>query len=366
MFMKNFDEIFMKRALTLAELGRGKTFTNPLVGCVIVKNNLIIGQGWHKKFGSNHAEINAIENAKQNNFNLEGSTLYVNLEPCSHYGKTPPCALRLVSEKISRVVIAMSDPNNLVNGKGIKILKDAGINVDVGILENEAKYLNRGFIFYHKYKRPYVLLKIASSLDGKIALSNGYSKWITGTQSRIYAHELRAEYDGILTGINTILNDDPELTVRNISGKDPTRIILDANLKIPENSKVLPCVILTGEDSDKNKISRLETSGSTVKKLPAQSGNINLNSALEYLHSIGILKLMVEGGASVIGSFLRENLADEIKIFTAPKILGEGLNFVSGFKINNMDQALNLKNIKSRNIGEDILIEGVFKCSPAL
>ena len=250
--MKTQDEIFMTRALKLAVRGRGCVSPNPLVGCVIVKDNKIIAEGWHKKFGEAHAEINALNYAHDNNIDVTGATMYVSLEPCSHQGKTPPCAFKIVQEGIKKVVIAMQDINPLVNGNGIKILRDAGIEIVTGVCEREARYLNRGFISAFVRKRPYVTLKAAMSLDGKLALKNGDSKWITGLEARTEAHKIRSENDGVLVGVNTILYDDPALTVRLVDGVSPKRIVLDARLNIPSNSRVLPCIILTSENENLN------------------------------------------------------------------------------------------------------------------
>ncbi len=370
--MKTQDEIFMKRALNLAVRGRGYVSPNPLVGCVIVKDNRIIAEGWHKKFGEAHAEVNALNYAHDNNIDVTGATLYVNLEPCSHYGKTPPCAFRIVKEGIKKVVIAMKDINPLVNGKGIKILKEAGIEIVTGVCEREARYLNKGFISAFVRKRPYITLKAAVTLDGKLATKNGDSKWITGLEARTEAHKIRSQNDGVLVGVNTILYDDPELTVRLVEGVSPKRIILDARLNIPSNSKVFPCVILTSENESvkpdfENKVRSFEILSSVVKKLPCENGNyenIDLKAALEYLTAEhGILNLMVEGGGHVIHSFIAQNLADEIKLFIAPKILGEGLSFSDGIKLNSVADAYKLDNLKTRMVGDDVLIEGEFQCS---
>ena len=333
----------MKRALDLAILGRGKTSPNPLVGCVIVKDNKIIGEGWHKEYGKNHAEIEAINDAKFHNEDIKDSTVYVTLEPCSHFGKTPPCANRLISEGVKEVVIAMSDPNPKVNGNGIKILREAGIKVTelTGEIQDSAKWINRGFIFVHKYQRPFITLKAAMSLDGKLCLNNGESKWITGIESRTESHLIRAENDAVLVGVNTILKDDPELTVRHVKGKNPLRVVLDRHNKTPLNAKIR---------NDENYLIL----------------NCDIKSALKILVEKGILNLMVEGGAEVLSSFLREGLADYAKFFYSPRIFGEGKGFNLGMNFNSVQNSLKLKNIKSKILGEDILIEGRFTCSPDL
>ena len=231
------DEYFMNIALSLAKRGIGRTSPNPMVGCVIVKNNEILSYGWHKCYGGHHAEVNAVK--KLTTSQLKGSTVYVTLEPCSHYGKTPPCATLLVEKKVGRVVIAMVDPNPKVNNRGIGILRTAGIQVDIGICEEAAKKLNKGFIKRIQENKPWVTVKIASSLDGNIALKNGESKWITSAVSREKVHQFRSENDAIITGIGTIISDDPEYTVRHSDGNSPCLIILDRKFVIPEDAKVL-------------------------------------------------------------------------------------------------------------------------------
>ena len=331
----------MRRALSLASLGLRKTSPNPMVGCVIVKENRIIGEGWHKCYGHSHAEIEAINDAMNHNESIKGSTVYVTLEPCSHYGKTPPCANRLVEEGVSEVIIAMRDPNPKVNGHGIEILRNAGIRVIESDSESkrEAENLNRGFIFVHKYHRPFITLKAAMSLDGRLCLPNGNSKWITGIMSRTYAHKLRAENDAVLVGVNTVLTDDPELTVRNVKGINPLRIVLDRHNRTPLNAKVRECMILNHED---------------------------LHEAMKYLVSQGILTLMVEGGAEVLSSFLREGLADYVNFFYSPRILGDGKNINMNAGFETVRDALKIKNVKYTQLGEDIMIEGRLSCSPDL
>ena len=335
----------MNIALNLAVKGLKKTSPNPLVGCVIVKDNEIIGQGWHKEYGHSHAEIEAINDAKIHGRDIKGSTVFVTLEPCSHFGKTPPCANRLVSEGVKEVVIALQDPNPKVNGKGIKILREAGINVVVlsGEIEEKAKWINRGFIFVQKYKRPFVTLKAALSLDGRFCLNNGESKWLTGIEARTEAHLMRAENDAVLVGVNTVLKDDPELTVRNVEGINPYRVVLDRHNRTPLNAKI------RGNDG---KFIQLDK---------------DIKTSLEYLsQEKGILTLMVEGGSEILSAFLREGLADYIKFFYAPKILGDGKNFNLNMNFNSVNEAFKLKNVKSKILNEDVMIEGRLTCSPDL
>lgn len=366
----NLDEFYMRRALELAKNGAGFTSPNPLVGCVIFKDDKIIGEGWHEKFGEPHAEINALKDAELKGEDVTGATLYVTLEPCCHLNKkTPPCAQRLVKEKIARVVAAMSDPNLNVNNKGFEILREAGIKVKVGVLESEARWLNRGFIKAQQDKRPWVSLKAACGLDGRMALLNGESKWITGLEARTKAHAMRAEHDAVLAGVNTVLNDNPELNVRLVKAKrDPLRIILDSHLRTPINSKIINsskeperCVIFYSDRSEqaKHKADKLAQAGA---ELIYVDDTRDLNKILEILlEHKGVLKLMVEGGAHVLTSFIKANLADSLSLFIAPKIMGEGVGLGTGLKLSSMRGAFNLKNIKTQNFSNgDILLEGVF------
>ena len=361
----------MSRALSLASKGLRTTSPNPMVGCVIVKDGRIIGKGWHHKCGNPHAEIEALNDAKSRGEDVSGSTVYVTLEPCSHYGKTPPCANRLVSEGVSEVMIAMRDPNPKVDGKGIAILREAGIKVtELPEFEEAAKFLNRGFVFVHKYGRPFVSLKAATSLDGRMNLANGSSKWITGIESRTEAHRMRAENDAVLVGVGTVLSDDPELTVRHVEGINPLRVVLDSRLRTPTSAKVIgndeKCLIITSEGADRQKLKALEEAGATVAEVPSRGGHVDIESALKYLAGIGVLTLMVEGGSEVLSAFLREGVADYVRLFIAPRIFGEGkgINVDAGFR--DVSEAFRLMDTKTRILGEDIMIEGRLTCSPDL
>lgn len=359
----------MKRAFALAELGLRKTSPNPMVGCVIVKDGRIIGEGWHKNYGGPHAEIEAINDAKSHNEDVSGATVYVNLEPCSHYGKTPPCADRLIREGVAEVVIAMSDPNPKVNGQGIEILRNAGIKVtDLVSFRAKATLLNKGFFCVQQYHRPCVTIKAAVSLDGKMCLANGSSKWITSNLSRIQAHKLRAENDAVIVGSKTILADDPELTVRHVKGINPLRIVLDTKLNTPPTAKVIgtdgKCLIIAGTKSDKAKQLILEEAGAEVVRMPYFGARIDLNFVAKYLAERGILNLLVEGGPAVISAFMRERLVDCAKIFTAPRILGEGKGFNLNMKCEDVAHAYRLTRIKTTMLGQDIMTEGLLTCSP--
>lgn len=343
-----------------------------MVGCVIVRDGKIIGEGWHHKYGHPHAEIEAINDAHNHGENVRGSTVYVTLEPCSHYGKTPPCANRLVSEGVGHVVTAMRDPNPKVNGKGIAILREAGIKVtELEEFEQSAKFLNRGFVFVHKYGRPFVSLKAAMSLDGRMTLANGSSKWITGIEARTESHRMRAENDAVLVGIGTVLTDDPELTVRHVEGVNPLRVVMDSGLRTPASAKIIghdgKCLILTAEGADRQKLQALTDAGAIVAEVSSRGGHVDILSALKYLAGMGVLTLMVEGGPAILSAFLRERLADYVRIFTASaKIFGEGrgLEVCAGFM--DVNEAFTLTGTITRILGNDIMTEGRLTCSPDL
>ena len=361
----------MTRALSLALNGKRMTSPNPMVGCVIVKDNRIIGEGWHKKYGNSHAEIEALNDAHSRGEDVRGSTVYVTLEPCSHYGKTPPCANRLVEEGVAEVVVAMRDPNPKVNGKGIKILTEAGIKViELSEFEEQSKFLNRGFVFVHKYGRPFITLKAAMSLDGRMCLANGSSKWLTGIEARTEAHRLRAENDAVLVGVGTVLSDDPELTVRHVEGINPLRIILDSTLRTPTSAKIIgddgKCLILTTSHADPERTKALVESGAGIVTFPSDSEHVNLKSALKFLVDRGVLNLMVEGGPEILSAFLREKLADYMTLFISPRILGEGKGFTLNMNFKDVNRAFRLTSTKTQTLGDDIMTEGRLTCSPDL
>lgn len=343
-----------------------------MVGCVIVKDGEIIGTGWHHQYGNPHAEIEALNDAKSRGHDVAGSTVYVTLEPCSHYGKTPPCANRLVSERVAHVVIAMRDPNPKVNGKGIAILREAGITVTEldGELNESAKFLNRGFVFVHKYGRPFVSLKAAMSLDGRMCLPNGASKWITGVEARTEAHRMRAENDAVLVGVGTVLSDDPELTVRLVDGVNPLRVVLDSRLRTPPSAKVIgtdgKCLIITAECSGSQQKKALEDAGAKVAEVPSIGGYVNLHEAVRVLARLGVLTLMVEGGSEILSAFLREGLADYVRVFVSPRIFGEGRGLDVGAGFRDVGEAFTLTGTRTLILGGDIMTEGRLSCSPDL
>lgn len=356
----------MEEALLLAERGVGAVSPNPLVGCVIVRGDEIIGRGWHRRYGGPHAEVEAVMEA----VDVEGAEVFVNLEPCSHYGKTPPCADMLIEKRVSRVVIGMGDPNPKVNGAGEAKLRAADIDVICGVLEERCKRINRGFLLRVKEKRPYVTMKVASTLDGKIALEDGSSKWITGEPARRKAHEMRAASDAVLTGIGTILADDPLLTVRGVSGRTPLRVILDRKLMMPESAKIMdvsegPVLIITGKNPDTEKEKRLREKGVEVIQLDC-AADCEIDTILALLCEKGVNYLMIEAGAGVAGSFLSSGRVDELALFLAPKIFGCGKSWTDGVKIEKITEALELKSSVTTKVGADMFVEGVFACSPDL
>ena len=360
------DELYMQQALELAEQGRGKTSPNPMVGAVVVKNDEVIGNGYHHQAGTPHAEVHALQIAGKA---AKDATLYVTLEPCCHYGLTPPCSQAIIAAGISRVVVAIRDPNPKVAGQGIAKLQRAGIEVEVGILEAEAKKQNEVFLKYIQTQLPFVLLKAAMTLDGKIASCTGNSQWITNEKSRTYVHQLRREYDAILVGIGTVLKDDPQLDVRLLEekGRNPLRIVLDPDLKLPCTSKIAqtaekqPTIIFCSEKIESlDRIRELEKMQVEIIPLGENSEQIPLRQMLVILGQRNITSLLVEGGGEIHASFLAERLADKICWFISPKIIG-GKNSpspVGGSGIPQMSDAIKLQDITTKWFEDDISIEG--------
>ncbi|MDU5100153.1 MAG: bifunctional diaminohydroxyphosphoribosylaminopyrimidine deaminase/5-amino-6-(5-phosphoribosylamino)uracil reductase RibD [Peptoniphilus grossensis] len=368
MYVENFnDSFYMLRALELAEKGIGHTKTNPLVGCVIVKDEEIIGEGAHLKFGENHAEVNAIEDAKNRGNDLKGASLYVNLEPCSHYGKTPPCANRIVEEGITRVVIGTTDPFPKVAGGGIKILEDAGISITEGVCQEECLKLNERFFTYVKNKRPFVVLKAGMSLDGKIATASGESKWITSEFSRAYSHELRGKLDAIMVGIGTVLADNPTLNVRH--GKyrvNPIRIVTDSKLRIPLDAKLLAedldsiAIIATTKNCDKEKLEKLKKMKNVeVLIFGEKNGKVDLKDLMEKLKAYDISSILLEGGRTLNAEMLKNNLVDKFYFFMAPILLGsKGIPALGDLEIDTLKDAIKIKDMKCEKLFDDILVTG--------
>lgn len=359
------DIFYMKRVLELAARGSGTTSPNPLVGAVIVRDGEIIGEGWHEKAGEPHAEINAIRNANED---VENSTIYVNLEPCSHFGRTPPCAAELVERKFKRVVVAMEDPNPLVAGRGIKLLRDNGIQVDVGSCRIEALMLNDIFIKYITRRKPFVLLKAAMTLDGKTATRTGDSKWISGELSREHVHRLRNRYSSILVGYNTVIKDNPELTSRlmGVKTRNPVRIIMDSKGRIPAEARVLDIdgnkrtIIAATEDMDEEKLRYLENKGAEIIITDKKAGKVNVVQLMEELGKRGIDSILVEGGGTAAASFVEEGLVDKVAFFIAPVLVGGAAapTPVMGSGVDLISDGYRLKYRNISTFGEDILVEG--------
>lgn len=323
--MKTDDLRFMRRALALAALGAGETNPNPMVGCVVVRNGRIVGQAFHARAGSSHAEVLALERAGAR---ARGATLYVTLEPCAHQGRTPPCAPLVAASGVRRVVAAMRDPNPRVNGKGLALLRRAGVHVEVGLLGGKARALNERFVVSVTKRRPFVLLKAAITLDGRIATASGDSKWITSPSQRREARRLRRLYDGVLVGIGTVLTDDPLLLPSPRTKRPFLRIVLDSRLRLPPSSRLVrsagrqPVWVVTTPSASQAKRSRLERLGLRVLTVPGRTRRVALKRALRVLYANGVTSVMVEGGSEVLGSFLAGRLFDELALFRAPLLLG--------------------------------------------
>ena len=355
------DEDYMELALKLAAKGRGYVSPNPMVGAVIVKNNRIISQGYHQRFGKGHAEINAIKNAREN---IAGSTLYVTLEPCCHEGKTPPCIDSIIEHKIACVVIGTIDSNPLVSCESINYLQSRGIEVKTGVLENDCRKLNEVFFHFMETGLPFVTIKYAQTLDGRIATANGQSQWMSSEASLKYAHKLRAEHDAILVGIGTVINDDPELTVRFVRGRNPLRIVVDSELKISEQSRVLQnmskakTLIATTKNSSDQRFQSIAASDVEIITVDAgDQGNVDLKKLLKLLALRKISSVLIEGGAQIITSILKDNLANRLVTIIAPKILGKGIEAVGDLNITNLDLAKKLSIRKIVRSGDDIIID---------
>lgn len=351
------DEYFIDETLRLAKKAMGWTNPNPMVGAVIVKNSKIIARGYHKKVGFPHAEIEALNATKRS---VKGATLYVNLEPCTHYGRTPPCVDAIIQAGIKRVVCSTLDPNPKVHGRGIVKLKQAGITVSVGLREKESSALNEAFFIFHEKKRPFVAIKFAASLDGKIATRTGDSRWITNEKARLFARKLRGEYQAILVGINTVMRDNPHLGVRNPKKRDPIRIILDSNLQIPLNSRVLRdnnVLIATTVYASKDKKELLTRQGIPI--LTYESKNIPLKELLLSLRSREIISILVEGGGEILGSFVDGKIIDKVYAFYAPILIGGGKAVtIQGRGINKIKNALYLKRITIKHFQDNFLVIG--------
>jgi len=358
------EQTFMQRCLGLARNGQGRVSPNPMVGCVIVQNGKVVGEGFHRQFGGPHAEIFAIIHAGRK---AHDATLFVNLEPCVHFGKTPPCADAIIQSGISKVVIASKDPNPLVNGKGIKRLREAGIAVKIGVLQKEAVLLNEKFFKFMNTGLPFVGIKLAQTLDGRIADTAGTSKWITSGQARKEAHRIRNEYDAVMVGAKTVYNDDPELTVRLIQGRNPVRVVVDGRMSLPVSRKIFntkksPTWLLTSTASAKRnnkKVQKLIVQGVRVLTASA-SCELSPESILRTLAAEGISSVLLEGGASLVAPFIKHFFTDIIYLFIAPKILGGGLDGILFDKPYFLSRHIKLRITDVKKIRDDVILEAHF------
>ena len=349
------DHGMMARALQLAERGLWTTSPNPRVGCVLVRDGQVVGEGWHEKAGEPHAEVNALRAAGDR---ARGATAYVTLEPCSHHGRTPPCAEALIAAGVSRVVAAMGDPNPLVAGQGLALLKVAGIATASGLLESEARELNIGFVSRMTRGRPWLRLKAAASLDGKTALNNGVSQWITGPDARRDGHRWRARACAILTGIGTVRDDDPLLSVRDVeTSRQPLRVVVDSQLEIPLTSRILQGggALVVGAVKNAEKVALLRSTGNIVEILPNPAGKVDLKALLELLARRGINEVHAEAGFKLNGSLLREGLVDELLLYLAPCLIGHAASGLFNLpELTTLDDKRRLRIHDLRQIGEDI------------
>lgn len=358
------DEYFMKMALALAKKGRGYTSPNPMVGAVIVKDGQIKGRGYHQSIGKAHAEVNALADAGRQ---ARGATLYVNLEPCNHTGRTPPCTRKILEAGIKRVVFAMEDPHTIAAG-GAAFLKKHGVEVRRGVCEESAKRLNEAFIKYVQTGRPFVILKCAATLDGRIATRTGDSKWVTGEKARRFVHRLRHAVDAILVGIGTIHADNPDLTVRlgSKKGLDPVRIILDTQLSISADARILKLdsnsdtILVTGSKIAEEKKNSIQKKGVRLIQQPGASDRIDLNLLMDQLGSMGITSVLIEGGSRVIASAFSSGVVDKILFFYAPRILAgdDGIPICRGTGRRLMEDSIRVKNIRVRRFDDDLMVEG--------
>jgi diaminohydroxyphosphoribosylaminopyrimidine deaminase / 5-amino-6-(5-phosphoribosylamino)uracil reductase len=358
----DLDKRYLRMACRLARKAAGRTSPNPMVGAVLVRGGKVIASGFHRIAGEDHAEIVALKRAGTK---ARGATLYINLEPCSHYGRTPPCSAALINAGIKTVIAGMKDPNPLVAGRGFRQLRRAGIEVRVGILEEECRILNEAFTKYITRGIPFVTLKLAASLDGKIATVTGDARWISSEDSRRMVHQLRNQVDAVITGVGTVIADDPQLTCRIPNSRNPWRVILDSRLRIPLSAKLLhqrdpeKNLIVTGQRSPQKKIRALESLGARVWRIKLRHRRIPWTTILKLLAAEGALSVMIEGGATTAGWALQEKMVDKILFFLAPMILGgDGRVMIDALGVKRVRQAVRIQNIQLRKSGPDALVSG--------
>ncbi|MEW4370337.1 bifunctional diaminohydroxyphosphoribosylaminopyrimidine deaminase/5-amino-6-(5-phosphoribosylamino)uracil reductase RibD [Paenibacillus kandeliae] len=355
------DEFYMSLALDMAERAQGQTEINPVVGCVVVKDGRIVGMGAHLKRGTGHAEVHALNMAGAE---AEGATAYVTLEPCSHYGKTPPCSDRLIKEKVKRVVVAAVDPNPQVAGSGIERLRSHGIEVVTGVLAKRSERLNETFNKYITTQLPFVTLKTASTLDGRLASRTGDSKWISNAAARERVHGMRHRHQGIMVGIGTVLADDPELTTRTeVPGLNPVRIVIDSTLRIPDNARLLdtsvaPTIVVTTASASAERISQLEEKGVRVI-ISGEGPHVDLKQAMKLLGEWEISSILLEGGGQLNGAMLEAGLVDRITLFFAPKLIGGNLSTFTFDGFETMNQAVTLEELEVETLDDNVCISGL-------
>ncbi len=364
------DAGYMRLALELAAGGAGYTSPNPMVGAVLVKGGRIVGRGYHRRVGGPHAEVEAIADAGPE---ADGATLYVTLEPCNHHGRTPPCSEAVIRAGIAKVVVAMEDPNPHVTGGGIRRLEESGIEVVCGVCRDQALKLNEAFVKYVRTGLPWVVLKSAMTLDGRIATAGGDARWVSGAESRALVHRLRHRLDAILVGIGTVRADDPSLTARlpEGGGRDPVRIILDTGLSIDPAARVLhlesdaPTWIVCGRGVDEGRLEQVRKTGARCVVMDLDNGRVDLKALMRWLANQQVTSLLVEGGATVAGRFLACGLVDKVMFFYAPKILGgdDGVPLCRGRGPQKMSECLKVHDMQVRPVGEDILVEGYLNVS---
>ncbi|HHT9118821.1 MAG TPA: bifunctional diaminohydroxyphosphoribosylaminopyrimidine deaminase/5-amino-6-(5-phosphoribosylamino)uracil reductase RibD [Candidatus Hypogeohydataceae bacterium YC38] len=358
------DERFMRRALELAEKGRGRVEPNPMVGALVVKDGEVVGEGYHEYFGGPHAEVKALEKAGEG---ARGASLYINLEPCAHYGKTPPCVEALIEAGIKRVVLAVMDPNPLTAGKGLQRLKQAGIEVLCGVLEEEARSLNAPFFKLMTVGMPYVIAKWAMSLDGKTATHTGDSRWVSSQESRQYVHRLRSQVDAVMVGIGTVLRDDPLLTSRVEGGRNPRRVVVDGQARLPLDSRLVKTIneaeviVATTALAPRERLEGLERVGCKLLVVKGKERRVDLIDLMKKLGEMQFTNILLEGGGTLTASFFEEGLVDRVVIFMAPKIFGGGEARlpVAGVGVDRVEEAFRLKDIRVSRLSEDILIEAI-------
>lgn len=363
-----FDRKCMFRAMSLARRGAGRTSPNPLAAAVVAKNNRIIGEGWHRRYGGKHAEPDALDAVLAAGESPAGADLYCTLEPCCFTAPDkhqPPCTDRIIKSRIRRVLIANRDPNPRVNGRGIRMLEQAGIAVQSGLLAAQGEKLNEGFFTFQRLGRPFIRLKIAQSLDGRIAAAGGDSRWITGEAARRLVHRLRSGHDAVLIGRGTALADDPELTVRLVRGANPLRVVLDSRLSLPASARLLglpdkeKTLILCAAEADPHRIAILQDRGIRVIPIAAGEGiGLSLQRVLDVLADLGVRSVLVEGGAGIFTGFLKQGLWDRLAVFIAPLVLGQGISAVGDLGIKAVKDALHIQDVSFRTIGDQVLFEG--------